>query len=1280
METKAVGQITIIDFNDAISLSGFITSNVGQSVMTTTSFETFTPDFSSTHAVLTPHVFLSNRADVDIMESLNGVKEVVWLKQTNEMDTPSALDSYEVPAGLTNHSRLIIENNPFSDTVTSVTYSLKVTYEDEASHISYMATLFFTFTLTMQGENGESGASAEAIIEYALIKDGDQISSATWSEILPPFQVGYAYYRRVKTVWSDGREISYSEAVRDDVLTNALKSYSTFTFQMSSSTFIKNLRNKSDKTIIEFTPLVSGYGEIKPTFYVDDTPLNSAVLELPYTDERLSVSVTMKALYLDEIIFSDTKVIKAIDETVKPFYLGAFEDEPTSAASLSLLEGDWYFSIKDKKTYVYTASGTWKVIEVSDANFATMALSTLPDKFESSLNIDDEVLAENIYVKNLISSFVTAQYIAAKDLELIPGGAIRSKDYEKGTVTKLINGEEIPLGTPEKGFHLDTSGDAEFYKASMYEASVNKGTLNDVVVNGELNADTFATLKNQIVSAAHRAVDITLGPSYWAESDAIEALNGYAESTELQEFSGTLNGISFSRMIFLTESDRTLIRYFLQLENITSNVTKSFTTPALKTSITITPKTCTCVASSLNGQISTQTAWYVSVNGDFFNEIQNKTTLVCPASSNVVVKSAILSNDAIALIKPVFSKSIAGFNGLAFQNTNTSDTNGRFLFVGKERTIRCSEDFSHVDILINDFEQDPGTVTGIACGNGRIVILSSCSDGNLIPFTNVSTDGGISYTSYNTKTSCSTDDKWSGLIFFNNYFYAFHYFMGFRQDCVVRSSDGINWTDVTSSDFNVPNTRFILTPYIQVGEYLYTLSYSTSSNTVGLKYYLNKTSDLLTYVKVLVGTGVENPTFYPSLSYTNGRFYCCIDSTLRTSVDGRGWTEVYTSPENTGMLTVFPGSNIGAVLITESSLGLITADKMTIDMCTISGTSSCSATYSYSDFDAGWNFIDSDDESIGSISENTQRVMPQSNTLEILSPSSDVIFRSTSAVPYYKMRGLEKLVDGTYVTSKTGIVSKVDQETAPVFQFRKNGDASATIVEPSSIKSITWNESSISVITDEKTYTITSSDFLSLLNLSFIPVGRARGNYTESIYPEAVESERTDDIDLGAMDNRFNAVYANTLFGRLGYLLQELGDSETDVVSQKAIKDAINNTAAELLANINLKVNKSGDAITGALIKNVGGGSWIQASHGQDAALMLDRANPAPSGYTAYPLWSLKTINGSWACCGLSGGDNLYLVYGTDANYESGNNSTLNFYITPSGEVRGATVYGAVWN
>lgn len=1269
METKAVGQITIIDFNDAISLSGFITSNVGQSVMTTTSLETFTPDFSSTHAVLTPHVFLSNRAGVDIMESLNGVKEVVWLKQTNEMDAPSSLDAYEVPAGLTNHSRLIIENCPFSDTVTSVTYSLKVTYEDEAAHISYMETLFFTFNLLMQGEKGEAGASAEAIIEYALVKDGDLISSATWSEILPAFQVGYSYWRRVKTVWSDGREISYSEAVRDDVLTNALKSYSTFTFQMSRTTFTRNLRNKSDKTIIQLTPIINGYGLIKPIFYADGVPLESTILELPYSDKRLSVRVNMKALYLDDTLVSDFQELKAIDETVKPFYLGAFEEEPTSAASLPLLEGDWYFSTKDKKTYVYTASGAWKVIENSDENFATMALSTLPDKFASALNVEDEVLAENIYVKNLISSFVTAQYIAAKDLELLPGGAIRSKDYEKGTVTKLINGEEIPSGTPEKGFHLDTAGDAEFYKASMYEASVNKGTLNDVVVNGELNADTFSTLKNQIVSAAHRVADITVGTAYWAERDAIVALSQYEESTELQQFSGALNGISFSRMIYLTESDRTQIRYLLQLDNITSFTSKSFTTAALKASVSFTLKACSYMASSLNGQISAINSWYASLNGGSFSELQNKTTLVCPASSTVTVKTkddnAILPDNATAFTKLGPSTSIAGFYGLAFQNTNSSDTSGRFIFVGVEKTLRFSEDLSSVSTKENGFGQ---RVSGVAYGNGRIVALVDMSDNTSTPPTYVSTDGGVSYTQYNSKSASARGSNWSSLLFFNSYFYAFHISL-YDNNFVSRSSDGINWTKVSGSNYTAI-CPFSLAPYVQVGSYIYTINYTTTSETGTNNYTLYKSSDLISWSQVsVIGSGSSSVTIYPSLSYTNGRFYVCIDNTLRTSLDGINWTVVYTPQDKTGMITVLPGSNLGAVLVKDSQISLIKADKMTIAMCSITGTSSCIASYSYSDYEAGWNFLDSDDESIGSISKTTQRMMPPGDTLEILSSSSDVIFNSATAVLYYKMRGLEKLVDGAYVTEKTGIVSKVDQGTAPVFKFRKYGDDSDTVVEPASIKSITWNEGSINVITDARTYTITSSDFFTFLTLSFLPVGRARGNYTESIYPEASESERPDDIDLGSLENRFNAVYANNLFGEAekAKCIMDSGDGRT--LTMSISKGALANPPAFLAGWSDGELR----AFTAALL------SVLEASQMKGFKALSSQGWGEQTGTFVHG----EGIDGcDWGFrknCPITGQVSLMVdgkFYQNEGRYPCIDTSggTIN------GTLRASAVYGAVWN
>ena len=133
-------------------------------------------------------------------------------------------------------------------------------------------------------------------------------------------------------------------------------------------------------------------------------------------------------------------------------------------------------------------------------------------------------------------------------------------------------------------------------------------------------------------------------------------------------------------------------------------------------------------------------------------------------------------------------------------------------------------------------------------------------------------------------------------------------------------------------------------------------------------------------------------------------------------------------------------------------------------------------------------------------------------------------------------------------------------------------------------------------------------------------------------------------------------------------------------MSQKAVTDAIANNVNTLQAAINGKVNKTGDTMTGGIVKTVGGGSWIAASHGKDAALMLSGASPNSAGSTAYPLWTLKTTSGCWALCGLSGSDDLYLVYGTDANYNAGTNSVMSLRISPSGRIYGGTVEGAVWN
>ena len=1131
----------------------------------------------------------------------------------------------------------------------------------------------------------QHGASAEAIVQYALVRDGESVSSATWSEMVPEFLVGYSYWRRVRTVWSDGRADTFSTPQRDDVLTGAMKGYAQFTFQMSTGVYTRNLRDKTSVTTVTLSPRVSGYGLPETVFEVDGVEISSFVISIPFTEERDEITVQMKAEYLGAIIRSETQTLRCVDETIAPFYIGSLHGAPSDAGGLTLLKGDWYFNATEGKTYVYTSSGTWKVIDTSDENFAEMALSTLPDKFAAAMDTETELMAENIYVKNLITSFVTAAYIATKDLELLPGGAVRSKDYKKGTVAKLIRGESLPSGSPEKGFHLDTDGNAEFYKASMYEAVVNRGTLNDVSVNGELNADTFSTLKTQTVSSAHRAADITAGNAYWAESAVIAALDSYASGAVVRAFSGSFYGTAFSKMMFLSESERTLVRYLLQLDGLTRYTSRSFTTASVRTGVTITPKSCTYIADSLNGRITAQTAWYSSLNGGAFSAIQNRVTLICPPSSSITVKSkedsTVLPDTAKAFTLPRVSQATAGFSGIAVQGTDSGDPEGRLLYIGENKTLRLAADLSSFAIVDNNLG-DYAYPEEIAYGNGRIVMIDSASDLGASPQTYVSTDGGRNFATYNVKTSSSRSDAWGDLLFFNSYFYAFHYTgISGTLNRVVRSSDGINWTSVSGPNLDPVRSCYATQPFVQSGSSIYTIrSEYVSSDTYD--FYLSRSSDLSSWSDVSkIGTGasVYSTDFPPSLTITNGRFYVCIGTTLRTSADGINWTTVYCPPEYTGMITVLPGSNLSAVLVTESKVTTLMASKMTLDMCGVSGTSGCSAYYTYSELASGWNFLDSSGESVGSIPANTSRMMPAGDTLTVKS-SSATLFSSASTPLYYRMRGIEKQSGGSWITERTGIASKVDQGTAPVFSFKKLGDGALTSVAASAIKSVTWDDGSINVLTDSRTYTITASDFLASLTLTFVPIGRARGNYTESIYPEAGESERSEDIDLGTMSNRFNTIYANVLYGRLAELLQTTGTSTTGVMSQKAVTDAIANNVSTLQAAINGKVNKTGDTMTGGIVKTVGGGSWIAASHGKDAALMLSGASPNSSGSTAYPLWTLKTTSGCWALCGLSGSNDLYLVYGTDANYNAGTNSVMSLRISPEGRVYGGTVEGAVWN
>jgi hypothetical protein len=104
-------------------------------------------------------------------------------------------------------------------------------------------------------------------------------------------------------------------------------------------------------------------------------------------------------------------------------------------------------------------------------------------------------------------------------------------------------------------------------------------------------------------------------------------------------------------------------------------------------------------------------------------------------------------------------------------------------------------------------------------------------------------------------------------------------------------------------------------------------------------------------------------------------------------------------------------------------------------------------------------------------------------------------------------------------------------------------------------------------------------------------------------------------------------------------------------------------------------VLKTGDTMTGTLSNStIKGGMWITGTH--ECTFFSKNATTASAGSYYQGHYGLKTPSGAWSLGILSGSDDLYFVYGTDANYTAGTN-TLNTNVRISSN---GGIYGAVWN
>lgn len=87
------------------------------------------------------------------------------------------------------------------------------------------------------------------------------------------------------------------------------------------------------------------------------------------------------------------------------------------------------------------------------------------------------------------------------------------------------------------------------------------------------------------------------------------------------------------------------------------------------------------------------------------------------------------------------------------------------------------------------------------------------------------------------------------------------------------------------------------------------------------------------------------------------------------------------------------------------------------------------------------------------------------------------------------------------------------------------------------------------------------------------------------------------------------------------------------------------------------------------------GGTWIAGTH--NASFEASVATTAESGQFYQGWFSGKTQSGAWSLGALSGNEDLYFVYGTDANYNAGTNTTVQ---ATRIEASTGRLLGAAWN
>lgn len=255
---------TISDFNDAISLSGYIGSNLAHTQIFSPDNGGYTPDWSTTNLVLTPQLYVTSTT-TDVIATA-AVTSVTWYANSETSGNKITTGGDYALSGTKNHI-LTVKNNVLNG-VNQIKFICVIMYHDSTTDLDLTHKMDVTFTLV---SSGSGIVDAICIAEEGnIFKNGDIASLKASCDLW-----------RGSTV--DTTNVTYQWYIMD------------------SSVTTDEGAGKGWKKLTNTTGLYTGVTTNELTVYPDAVP-NVATFKCVITDTEAGAN---NAKYYDTITFTD---------------------------------------------------------------------------------------------------------------------------------------------------------------------------------------------------------------------------------------------------------------------------------------------------------------------------------------------------------------------------------------------------------------------------------------------------------------------------------------------------------------------------------------------------------------------------------------------------------------------------------------------------------------------------------------------------------------------------------------------------------------------------------------------------------------------------------------------------------------------------------------------------------------------------------------------------------------------------------------------------------------